>query len=239
MGMEAFNIAEKFQTLVFVMSDLDLGMNNWMSEPFTYPDKPLDRGKVLSADDLKRLGGFARYKDVDGDAIPYRTLPGTDHPLAAYFTRGSGHNEKAQYSERGDDYQHNMERLNRKFETARTLVPKPEVVANGTSKIGIIAYGTSDFAVRESRDQLEREFQVKTDYLRLRAYPFTREVHDFVVSHDVIYVVEQNRDAQMLNLLKLDLAAEQVTKLRSVLHYNGLPIDARSVTDDIVSQEGK
>jgi 2-oxoglutarate ferredoxin oxidoreductase subunit alpha len=238
MAHDAFDLAERLQTPVFVMSDLDLGMNNWMSEPFNYPDKPLDRGKVLSADDLKRLGGFARYKDVDGDAIPYRTLPGTDHPLAAYFTRGSGHNEKAQYSERGDDYQLNMERLNRKFETARTLVPKPEVVANGTSKIGIIAYGTSDFAVRESRDQLAREFNVKTDYLRLRAYPFTREVHDFVAAHDVIYVVEQNRDGQMASLLKLDLAAEQVAKLHSVLHYNGLPIDARSVTDDIVSQEG-
>jgi 2-oxoglutarate ferredoxin oxidoreductase subunit alpha len=238
MAHDAFDLAERLQTPVFVMSDLDLGMNNWMSEPFNYPEKPLDRGKVLSADDLKRLGGFARYKDVDGDAIPYRTLPGTDHPLAAYFTRGSGHNEKAQYSERGDDYQLNMERLNRKFETARTLVPKPEVVANGTSKIGIIAYGTSDFAVRESRDQLAREFNVKTDYLRLRAYPFTREVHDFVAAHDVIYVVEQNRDGQMASLLKLDLAAEQVAKLHSVLHYNGLPIDARSVTDDIVSQEG-
>jgi 2-oxoglutarate ferredoxin oxidoreductase subunit alpha len=239
MAHDAFDLAERLQTPVFVMSDLDLGMNSWMSEPFTYPDNPLDRGKVLSADDLKRLGGFARYKDVDGDAIPYRTLPGTEHPLAAYFTRGSGHNEKAQYSERGDDYQLNMERLNRKFETARTLVPKPELIANGTSKIGIIAYGTSDFAVRESRDQLEREFKVKTDYLRLRAYPFTREVHDFVASHDRVYIVEQNRDAQMLSLLKLDLAADQITKLRSVLHFNGLPIDARSVTDDIVLQEGK
>jgi 2-oxoglutarate ferredoxin oxidoreductase subunit alpha len=159
--------------------------------------------------------------------------------MAAYFTRGSGHNEKAQYSERGDDYQNNMERLNRKFETARTLVPKPEIVANGTSKVGIIAYGTSDFAVRESRDQLSREFNLKTDYLRLRAYPFTRELHDFVASHERVYVVEQNRDAQILSLMKLDLAADQLTKLRSALHYNGLPIDARSVTDDIVSQEGK
>jgi 2-oxoglutarate/2-oxoacid ferredoxin oxidoreductase subunit alpha len=239
MAHDAFDLAERLQTPVFVMSDLDLGMNNWMSEPFTYPDKKLDRGKVLTAADLERLGGFARYKDVDGDAIPYRTVPGTDHPLAAYFTRGSGHNEKAQYSERGDDYQNNMERLNRKFETARTLVPKPELVANGTSKIGIIAYGTSDFAVRESRDQLAREFNLKTDYLRLRAYPFTREVHDFVASHERVFVVEQNRDAQMLSLMKLDLAADQLTKLRSVLHFNGLPIDARSVTDDIVSQEGK
>jgi 2-oxoglutarate ferredoxin oxidoreductase subunit alpha len=221
------------------MSDLDLGMNNWMSDPFPYPEKPLDRGKVLSADDLQRLGGFARYKDVDGDAIPYRTLPGTEHPAAAYFTRGSGHNEKAQYSERGDDYQHNMERLDRKFETARTLVPKPELVANGTSKIGVIAYGTSDFAMRESLDQLAKEYDFKADYLRLRAYPFSREVHDFVAQHERVYVVEQNRDGQMLSLLKLDLAADQNPKLRSVRHYNGLPIDARSITDDIISQEGK
>jgi len=239
MGLEAFDLAEKLQTPIFVMSDLDLGMNNWMSEPFQYPEKPLERGKVLTKEDLERLGGWARYKDVDGDAIGYRTLPGTDHPQAAYFTRGSGHNEKAQYSERGDDYQNNMERLDRKFETARALVPKPELVANGTSKVGIIAFGTSDFAVRESRDQLVREFKITTDYLRLRAYPFAREVHDFVAAHERVYVVEQNRDAQLLSLLKLDLAADQVGKLRSVRHYNGLPIDARSVTDDIVSQEGK
>src|SRR5437763_6064108 len=137
MAQDAFDLAEQFQTLVFVMSDLDLGMNNWMADPFKYPEKPIKRGKVLGKEDLDRLGSFARYKDVDGDAIPYRTRPGTDHPAAAYFTRGSGHNEKAQYSERGDDYQNNMERLNRKFETARTLVPKPELVANDTSKIGL------------------------------------------------------------------------------------------------------
>jgi 2-oxoglutarate ferredoxin oxidoreductase subunit alpha len=239
MGIEAFDLAEQLQTPIFVLSDLDLGMNNWMSEPFAYPEKPIQRGKVLTKEDLERLGGFARYKDVDGDAIPYRTLPGTDHPAAAYFTRGTGHNEKAQYSERGDDYQNNMERLDRKFETARTMVPKPEIVANGTSKIGVIAYGTTDFAMRESRDQLTKEFDLKTDYLRLRAYPFTREVHEFVAQHERVYVVEQNRDGQMFSLLKLNLAADQVTKLRSVRHYNGLPIDARSVTDDIVSQEGK
>jgi len=236
---EAFDLAERFQTPVFVMSDLDLGMNNWMSQPFTYPEKPLDRGKVLSAEELKKLGEFARYKDVDGDGIGYRTLPGTDHPKAAYFTRGSGHNEKAQYSERPDDYQHNMERLAKKFESARAAVPKPEVVANGTSKIGVIAYGSTDFAMRESQSQLEREFKLSTDYLRLRAYPFSREVHDFVKSHERVYVVEQNRDAQMLQLIKLDLESGQVHKLRSVLHFNGLPIDARSITDEIISQEGR
>jgi 2-oxoglutarate/2-oxoacid ferredoxin oxidoreductase subunit alpha len=238
MAQAAFDLAEQLQTPVFVMSDLDLGMNNWMSEPFVYPDKPLNRGKVLSAEDLTKLGGFARYKDVDGDGVGYRTLPGTDHPLAAYFTRGSGHNEKAQYTERPDDYFNNMERLSKKFETARSLVPRPEVVQTGNAKIGLIAFGSSDFAVRESRDQLTKEYALDTDYLRLRAYPFSREVHEFVASHDRVYVIEQNRDAQMLSLLKLDLQAEDVVKLRSIRHFNGLPIDARSVTDDLVTQEG-
>src|SRR5277367_3190467 len=159
MAQAAFDLTEQLQTPVFVMSDLDLGMNNWMSDPFAYPDKPLNRGKVLSAEDLTRLGGFARYKDVDGDGVGYRTLPGTDHPMAAYFTRGSGHNEKAQYTERPDDYFNNMERLNRKFETARSLVPRPEVVQTGKAKIGLIAFGTSDFATHESRDQLSEEYQ--------------------------------------------------------------------------------
>jgi 2-oxoglutarate ferredoxin oxidoreductase subunit alpha len=236
-AIAAFDLSERLQTPVFVLSDLDLGMNNWMSDPFVYPENPLDRGKVLSAEQLQQAGGFARYRDVDGDAIPYRTLPGTDHPLAAYFTRGSGHNDKAQYSERPDDYEALMERLARKFDTARTLVPAPVVEQTGKSKVGIVAFGTSDFAVAESRDQLLKEYGAETDYLRLRAFPFTREVHDFVASHDRIYVVEQNRDAQMLSLLKLDLPAEEAVKLRSIRHFNGLPIDARSITDAFVMQE--
>ncbi len=239
LAMDAFELTEQFQTPVFVLSDLDLGMNNWMADPFKYPEKPITRGKVLNEEDLKRLGGFARYKDVDGDGIPYRTLPGTKHPAASYFTRGSGHNEKAQYSERPDDYVNNMNRLARKFETARKFVPAPVAEVNGTSKIGIIAYGTSHWALTESHDQLLKEHNIATDYLRLRAYPFNQDVHDFIKNHDRVYVVEQNRDAQMFQLLKLDIAADQVTKLRSVLHYNGLPIDARSVTDAIVSQEAK
>jgi 2-oxoglutarate ferredoxin oxidoreductase subunit alpha len=239
MAMDAFNLTEQFQTPVFVLSDLDLGMNNWMAHPFTYPEKPISRGKVLNEEDLKRLGGFARYKDVDGDGIPYRTLPGTDHPAAAYFTRGSGHNEKAQYSERPDDYVRNMDRLARKFETARKFVPAPVHEVSGTSKTGIIAFGTTHWAMTEAIDQLLREHNISVDYLRLRAYPFTQEVHAFIKNHDRVYIVEQNRDAQMFQLIKLDIAADQVTKLRSVLHYNGLPIDARSVTDAIVSQEAK
>ncbi len=239
MAIEAFDLAEKFQTPVFVMSDLDLGMNNWMARPFAYPEKPLDRGKVLSEDDLKRLGGFARYKDIDGDGIPYRTLPGNSHPAAAYFTRGSGHNEKAQYSERADDYVRNMDRLAKKFETARTFVPGPVQEISGKSKLGIIAYGTSHWAVTESLDQLRREHNLEADYLRLRGYPFHPNVHEFIRSHERVYLVEQNRDAQMLKLLKLDAAPEQIVKLRSLLHYNGLPIDARSVTDEIIAQEGQ
>jgi 2-oxoglutarate ferredoxin oxidoreductase subunit alpha len=237
-GIEAFDLAEQLQTPIFVLSDLDLGMNNWMSEPFDYPEKPISRGKVLNAEQLTELGGFARYKDVDGDGIPYRTLPGTDHPAASYFTRGSGHNEKALYSERPEDYENNMLRLARKFETASTLVPKPIFEGTGKEKVGIIAYGTSHWAVVESRDELARDCEIPTDYLRLRAYPFTQEMRDFVASHDRIYVVEQNRDAQMFNLLKIDLDSAVVTKLRSVLHFNGLPIDARSITSAIAEQEG-
>ncbi|MGA1985603.1 MAG: 2-oxoacid:acceptor oxidoreductase subunit alpha [Candidatus Sulfotelmatobacter sp.] len=239
MAPEAFNLAEQFQTLVFVMSDLDLGMNNWMSDPFEYPTTPINRGKVLSKEDLDRLGGFARYKDVDGDGIGYRTLPGTIHPAAAYFARGSGHNEKAQYSERADDFENNMERLNRKFETARSFVPRPEITKGSNAKIGIIGYGTSHWGITESRDQLRDEYAIETDYLRLKAYPFTREVHEFIEQHDRIYLVEQNRDAQMLTLLKLDLKPELTTRLRSIAHITGLPLDARSITDELTSMEGK
>jgi 2-oxoglutarate ferredoxin oxidoreductase subunit alpha len=237
-GMQAFDLAEQLQTPVFVLSDLDLGMNNWMSEPFEYPEKPIARGKVLDAKQLEELGGFARYKDVDGDGIPYRTLPGTDHPAAAYFTRGSGHNEKALYSERPEDYENNMLRLARKFETAATLVPKPVLEGTGQEKIAIIAYGTSHWAVVESRVELARDCEIATDYMRIRAYPFAQEIRDFIAHYERVYVVEQNRDAQMLNLLKVDIDPAAVVKLRSVLHFNGLPIDARTITSAIATQEG-
>ena len=243
MAGEAFNLAEQFQTLVFVMSDLDLGMNNWMSDPFEYPTTPIKRGKVLGKEDLDRLGSFARYKDVDGDGVGYRTLPGTQHPAAAYFARGSGHNERAQYSERADDFEKNMERLNRKFETARSFVPRPELMkgdtAKGPVKIGVIGYGTSHWGITESRDQLREEYGIETDYLRLRAYPFTREVHEFIEQHDRVYVVEQNRDGQMLSLLKLDVKPELITRFRSMAHITGLPLDARSITDELTTMEGK
>jgi 2-oxoglutarate/2-oxoacid ferredoxin oxidoreductase subunit alpha len=234
----AFDLAERLQTPVFVLTDLDLGMNNWMSEPFQYPEKPLDRGKVLTAEDLNRLGSFARYRDVDGDAIGWRTLPGTRHPKAAYFTRGSGHNDSAGYTEKPDEYQAVMDRLTRKFENARKLVPAPIVVKDRTSKVGFIAVGTTDFALRESLDQIKNEYKLDVDYLRIRAYPFAHEVHDFVASHERVYVVEQDRDGQLASLLKLDLPADQVVKLRSILHYNGLPIDARTITEEFATKEG-
>jgi 2-oxoglutarate ferredoxin oxidoreductase subunit alpha len=237
-GCAAFDLAERLQTPVFVLSDLDLGMNNWMSDPFQYPEKPLDRGKVLTAEDLNRLGGFARYRDVDGDAIGWRTLPGTMHPKAAYFTRGSGHNDAAGYTEKPDEYQAVMDRLTRKFENARKLVPAPVAVKNGTSKIGFLAFGTTDFALRESLDQIKKEYGKDVDYMRIRAYPFAHAIHDFVAAHERVYVVEQNRDAQMASLLKLDLPAEQVVKLRGILHYNGLPIDARTITEEFATKEG-
>ena len=234
----AFDLAERMQTPVFVLTDLDLGMNNWMSEPFEYPKTPLDRGKVLTAADLERLGGFARYRDVDGDAIGWRTLPGTRHPKAAYFTRGTGHDDTSGYTEKPDEYVKLMERLARKFENARKLVPGPVTVKDGTSKIGFLAYGSTDFALRESLDQLDREYGQKVDYMRIRAYPFAHEIHDFVASHERVYVVEQDRDAQLASLLKLDLPAEQVVKLRSVLHFNGLPLDARTITEEFATKEG-
>jgi 2-oxoglutarate ferredoxin oxidoreductase subunit alpha len=194
---------------------------------------------VLSTEDVRRLGGFARYKDVDGDGIGYRTLPGTPEPLAGYFTRGSGHNEKAIYSERPNDYVDNMDRLARKLETARAKVPKPVIQENGQREVGIIAYGTSHWAVLEALDQLKREREIEAGYCRLRAYPFSTEVYDFIRRYARVYVVDQNRDGQMLSLLRLKLEPEQIKKLRSVRHYDGLPIDARSMTDEIVSQEAQ
>jgi 2-oxoglutarate ferredoxin oxidoreductase subunit alpha len=235
----AFDLAERFQTPVFVMSDLDLGMNIWMSDPFTYPTAPIDRGKVLTAEDIEKLGSFGRYRDVDQDGIPYRSLPGTDHPAAAYFTRGSGHNESAEYSERPEDYKNNMDRLARKFQTARERVPGPIVEEEADAEVGILAYGTTHWAIVESRDQLCSEGNLTTSYLRLRALPVHEEVAGFIERHERVYVVEQNRDAQMLSILSAEYSSrpELIAKLRSVLHYDGLPIDARSVTELILADE--
>jgi len=240
--MEAFDLAERFQTPVFVMSDLDLGMNNWMAEPFEYPEKGLDRGKVLVTEEqlkehVRRFQEFARYRDVDGDGIPYRTLPGfIDVPAAAFFTRGSGHTERATYSERPDDYQRNMDRLVRKFETARGAVPRPVIDGGSGSPVGIVAYGSSDFAVQEARHILARK-GIRTDSLRLRALPLTAEFFDFVSGHERLYVVDQNRDGQMYDVLRLELAAGEVGRLRSIRHYDGFPLDAETVVEGVEAGE--
>jgi 2-oxoglutarate ferredoxin oxidoreductase subunit alpha len=233
---EALNLAERLQTLVFVMTDLDLGMNNWMSEPFKPIEQPIDRGKVLSADELTRRGGFARYKDVDGDAICWRTLPGTEHPLGAYFTRGTGHTETATYSERPADWKNNMDRLARKFDTARKLLPRPVIHRMAGADVGIIAYGSSDPAVEEARVILAEEHKRKTDYLRLRALPIDDEVRSFIQAHRVTYVVEQNRDAQCASILRLEVPT-LATSIRSVLHYSGMPIDAMSIVEQVNAAE--
>ncbi len=220
---------------MFVLSDLDLGMNQWMTETFEYPDRPIDRGKVLTAEDLKRLGGFARYKDVDGDGVGYRTLPGTDHPLAAYFSRGTGHNERAQLSERPTDWENNMARLGRKFETARQLVPPPVEDRAEGAEVGIISYGSADSAVKEARDLLAKA-GIKTSYLRLRALPMTQQTTDFIAAHQRMYVVELNTDAQMLQLLRLH-APELATRVLACNHSDGLPLTAKWIADAIA--EGK
>lgn len=237
MAHDAFNLAEELQTPVFVMLDLDLGMNYWMADQFQYSGKPLKRGKVLTAADLERLGGFSRYKDVDGDGIGYRTLPGTKHPQAAYFTRGTGHNEKAQYSERPADWVRNMDRLDRKFETARGMMPPPVIEQAPNASIAFIACGTSQNAIEESREQLRSEHKLETSYLRVKAFPFNEEMREFVGKHERVYVVDQNRDGQLLALVRHYMPDDLVSRLRSIRYYGGLPIDARTITDDLVEQE--
>ena len=236
-GRDAFDFADRFQTPVFVLSDLDLGMNLWMTPAFKYPEKPFDRGKVLSKEDLDRLSGeWGRYQDVEGDGITYRTLPGTDHPAAGYFTRGSGHDEHARYTESADAYARNMDRLNRKFETARAALPAPVVDESGKSSVGLIAFGSTDAAVREARERLAAANQ-SVDYLRIRALPLSPDVAGFVERHETVYVVEQNRDGQMFDLIRLNLPAELIGRLRSIRHYNGQPIPADAITEPLLQSE--
>lgn len=235
-GMRAFDLAERLQTPVFVLSDLDLGMNVWMSDPFRYPDKPWDRGKILDAEALARVGTFERYRDLDKDGIPYRTLPGTDHPLAGYFTRGSGHDENARYTESASTYKRVMDRLASKYETARTLVPAPVIERTPGAEIGILGFGSSHWGIVEARDILAAE-GLKTSYLLLKAVPFTTDVESFIKSCDRVYVVEQNRDAQMASLLRMDYPGLAL-KLRSILHYDGLSLDAQSIVEQVREREG-
>jgi 2-oxoglutarate ferredoxin oxidoreductase subunit alpha len=233
-GTTSLNLADELQTPVFVLSDLDLGMNNWMSEPFTYPEEPIKRGKVLTAEEIDEKG-FARYKDIDGDGITYRTLPGTDHPQAAFFTRGTSHDEYAVYSEKPEAWVENMDRILRKFDTARKMVPGPVIDENQDAEIGIIAFGTTDFAIEEARDRLAAE-NLQTSYMRLRALPINDEVKNFVARHDRVYVVELNRDGQMHSILLTEMP-EMAMKLISLAYLDGLSLTARWVQEAIEAKE--
>jgi 2-oxoglutarate ferredoxin oxidoreductase subunit alpha len=234
--IEALDLSQQFQTPVFLASDLDLGMNLWLSDPFPYPTTPIRRGKVLSADDLERIGQFERYKDVDGDGVCYRTIPGTEHPLAAYFTRGTGHNEKSAYSERPEDWKKNLDRLARKLETARHALPAPVIDDVLGARIGLLAYGGTHWAIVEARDLL-RDEGVPTSYCRIRALPVSDEVIRYIERHQRVYVVEQNRDAQVTTLLKSILSGALADRLVPITHYNGTPIAAEDVVRPILGWE--
>ncbi|HEY3489483.1 MAG TPA: 2-oxoacid:acceptor oxidoreductase subunit alpha [Candidatus Deferrimicrobiaceae bacterium] len=237
-GGAALDLAERLQTLVIVLSDLDLGLNLWPAKPFEYPDKPLDRGKVLSAEDLTRMKGeWKRYADVDGDGIGYRTLPGTNHPAAAYFTRGTGHNEAAAYSERPEDWSTNLIRLAKKHDHARTIVPGPLVDPVDGAQVGLVSYGTNDPAIREARDLLKAA-GIPTSYLRLRALPLENGLVKFVKTHPRVYVVENNRDGQMHSLVQLHAPAE-AERIVSIAKCDGLPLTAQWISESVLAQEAK
>jgi 2-oxoglutarate ferredoxin oxidoreductase subunit alpha len=232
---QSFNYADRFQTPVFVAMDLDLGMNLWSSDPLKLNQEPFDYGKRLSAEQLeewtKAGKKFRRYFDQDGDGIPYRTVPGNPHRVASYFTRGSGHDADARYSEDEHDYKYILDRLRKKFDTARKFVPKPIVERERGVKTGIVCYGSSYEPVREARDRLKAR-GLRTNHMLIRALPLTSEVRDFFAEHDTIYFVEQNRDGQMAAILK-DECPELGTKIVSVLIYNGLPATPLEVVNQI------
>ena len=232
----AFDLAERLQTPVFVLSDLDIGMNDWMVPELQWDDayRP-NRGKVLSAEELAKLEKFQRYVDKDGDGITYRTLPGVS-PKGAYFTRGSGHNQTGGYTEDAAEYRQVVDRLKRKFATAASLVPKAVLTGPGNREVGIVSLGSCDGPIREALGRLAAQ-GIALDYLRVRAFPFGAEVESFLAAHAAILVVEQNRDAQLKSLLTLETAVEK-RKLHSILHYDGLPMTAEFVTESVVAALG-
>ncbi len=236
MGAQAFDLADRLQTTVFVMLDLDIGMNEWLTEPFKWDDtRRLDRGKVMTAEQLEAGADFGRYKDVDGDGIPYRTYPGTHPTKGGYFTRGTSRNPYARYSEEGAVYVDNMERLLRKFETAKTLVPAPVIrPAKGKTGEGVIYFGSTTPAMHEALEMLEAQGR-RLDALRVRAFPFADAVFDFIAQHDRVYLIEQNRDAQLRTLLTTEGDVDPA-KLVSILHYDGTPITARFIAGAIAQR---
>ncbi|MFC2054260.1 2-oxoacid:acceptor oxidoreductase subunit alpha [Chloroflexota bacterium] len=235
-GWRAFDIAEQMQAPVFVLSDLDFGMNQWMARPFEYPDEPMNRGKVLWEEDLEEIQGeWARYRDIDGDGISYRTIPGNRHRKAPYFARGTGHNELARYSEDPVDWVKLLARLKQKFYTARKYVPSPVIDLMEAANIGIIAFGSTDPAILEAREQMEKE-GIETDYLRVRAIPFSKEVSEFIERHDRNYVIEMNRDGQLHQLLTLEYP-EMAQNLVSIAYSDGFPLTARFIEKSIAEGE--
>jgi 2-oxoglutarate/2-oxoacid ferredoxin oxidoreductase subunit alpha len=235
-GWRAFDVAEQLQTPVFVLSDLDMGMNQWMSKPFQYPDLPMQRGKVLWDKDIEELkGNWGRYLDKDGDGIPYRTVPGNKHPMSSYFTRGTGHDENARYTEDSSVWLRNMDRLKKKYETARQFVPAPVLYTKPGATIGIIGYGSTEAAILEAVHQLETEHDIRADYLRIRALPFTQEVDDFVGKYDQILVVEQNRDGQLNQLLTIAYP-NHAANFKSVAFGDGMPASAKWVREGILAK---
>ncbi|MDJ0758671.1 MAG: 2-oxoacid:acceptor oxidoreductase subunit alpha [Woeseiaceae bacterium] len=237
MAPTAFDLAEGLQTPVMVLSDLDIGMNDWMVPAFEWDeDRTFDRGKVYTAEDLEEMEAFHRYLDVDGDGVPYRTLPG-QHPKGSYFTRGSGHTKLGAYTEDADEYQEVVDRLLVKWETAREKVPEPEIVYSKFNTAAILTVGSGDAACKEAMDRLSEQ-NIGLNYLRVRAFPFSDSVREFIDQHEVIYVVEQNRDAQLRSMLMLDLDADP-KKLKPLLHYNGIPINAGFVVDGVLEEIAK
>ena len=237
-GWKAFDIAERIQTPVIILSDLDLGMNEWLTKEFVYPENPMDRGKILWEDDLEKIlkehsDTWGRYLDLDGDGIPYRTVPGNTHPRGAYFARGTGHDEFAKYSEDSETWVKNLDRLAKKFETAKHILPLPVLQRAVDACMGIICYGSTDQAILEARDQLSKD-NLKSDYCRIRAVPFTDEVTDFIKDHEFIYVVEINRDGQMCQLLQITFP-EFADRFVKICHSDGLPLTARWISESIRS----
>lgn len=238
-GWRAFDIAENMQAPVFVLSDLELGMNQWMTEPFEYPDTPIDRGKVLWEEDLEKLkGDWGRYRDVDGDGIPYRTIPGNKHPASAYFMRGTGHTENARYSEDADTWARMMDRIKKKYHNAAKFIPKPVIEKTEGASFGIIAFGSTEPAIREARHQLSERAGLKSDSMRIRGVPFSDEVEKFIESHQQNYVIEMNRDGQMYQLLLVEYP-QLAEKLTSIAFNDGLPATARWVRESILAMEVK
>jgi 2-oxoglutarate ferredoxin oxidoreductase subunit alpha len=235
-GWQSFDVAERLQTPVVVLSDLDMGMNQWMSKPFEYPKIPMDRGKVLLEKDLEELkGNWGRYLDKDSDGIPYRTFPGNKHPMSSYFTRGTGHDEYAKYTEDAAVFHRNMLRLQSKFVTAKQYLPKPVVFNASGAKTAIIAYGSTESAIIEARDILVRDHGINTDFMRVRSYPFTHEVDEFIEKYDQIFVIEMNRDGQLHQLLSLAYPG-QVLKFKSIAFGDGMPASAKWMLDGILAQ---